>query len=134
MILGFTGTRQGMSPGQLQTVENILRASRPEEAHHGDCRGADQDFHNLVRVILGGPACKIVIHPGCEMNNPARAGCWGDIIMPVKPFLVRNHDIVDACTVLIATPGEPEEVQRSGTWATIRYARKTGKEVMMVLP
>ena len=50
-----------------------------------------------------------------------------------KPYLDRNRDIVDACEVLLATPDGPERL-RSGTWSTVRYARKIGKPVEVRLP
>jgi hypothetical protein len=46
-----------------------------------------------------------------------------DILYPTRPYLARNKDIVDACTILIATPAQNSEIQRSGTWATVRYAK-----------
>jgi hypothetical protein len=54
--------------------------------------------------------------------------------MPAKPYLVRNHEIVDDSQVLIAAPKEFTEQLRSGTWATIRYARKIGRTVRIVFP
>jgi hypothetical protein len=43
------------------------------------------------------------------------------------PALVRNRSVVEAAFggLLIACPKGPE-VWRSGTWATIRYARRRG--------
>lgn len=93
----------------------------PTEFHHGDDKGADADAHALVRETL--PNCRIVVHP--PDNGYRRAHCSGDVVLQAHPFLVRNHHIVDACSCLIATPDGPE-VLRSGTWATIRYARKRG--------
>jgi predicted Rossmann fold nucleotide-binding protein DprA/Smf involved in DNA uptake len=46
--------------------------------------------------------------------------------------LERNHLIVAACDVLNAAPLQDEEILRSGTWATIRYARKAGKTVIQL--
>lgn len=45
----------------------------------------------------------------------------------------RNHDIVDATEWLIATPKKFEEI-RSGTWATVRYAKKVKKPVTIIWP
>ena len=39
--------------------------------------------------------------------------------------LARNRIIVDGSQLMFATPNQPREVLRSGTWATIRYANKT---------
>ena len=41
---------------------------------------------------------------------------------------------MDNSDILIATPKEKEEQLRSGTWATIRYAKKTKKIVFLVYP
>jgi hypothetical protein len=46
---------------------------------------------------------------------------------------VRNHRIVDMTRVLVACP-DGEERQHSGTWATVRYARKRGKWIIIVYP
>lgn len=57
-----------------------------------------------------------------------------NIEYPVKPPLKRNYDIVDACDILLAAPRTLTEELRSGTWATIRYARKTGKKYLILAP
>jgi hypothetical protein len=98
------------------------------EFHHGDCVGADAEADDLIAQIGG---CKIVIHPP---DNPRKRAFKtrypGRIVLPAKPYLMRNHDIVDATDILIAAPKTNEEELRSGTWATIRYAMKQGKEVL----
>lgn len=130
MKIGFTGTQRGMTEAQKECVRVLLAAYGLEsEFHHGDCIGADAEAHQLawIRDI------KVVIHPPKNPNK--RAFCQGAWIeREPKNYLSRNHDIVDAASVLIATPGEAEEQLRSGTWATIRYARKRGKRVMLVRP
>ena len=127
MRIGFTGTRKGISDDQREAVTELLQSLSPSEAHHGDCIGADAEFHTLC-LELNIP---IVIHP--PNSDKARAFCDGaaDTRDP-KPHLDRNHDIVDACDILIACPDSPIERRRSGTWATIRYARKTGKRVEVI--
>lgn len=46
-----------------------------------------------------------------------------------------DHDIVDATAVLVACPKEEEgEELRSGTWATVRYARRRHRPVYVVRP
>lgn len=56
------------------------------------------------------------------------------IVLPAKDYLARNHDIVDAAGLLIAAPSGPAEKRRSGTWATVRHARKQGTRIWIVLP
>ena len=53
--------------------------------------------------------------------------------MPPKPYLKRNEDIVNKCDVLIACPiDKNKEILRSGTWATIRKARKLNKTIYLL--
>jgi predicted Rossmann fold nucleotide-binding protein DprA/Smf involved in DNA uptake len=53
---------------------------------------------------------------------------------PEKPYLARNRDIVLETIALIAAPAEPLEQIRSGTWSTVRFAKKQGKTVILILP
>jgi hypothetical protein len=133
MILGFTGTRKGMTAAQKKTVSRMLDKLRPQIVIHGCCHGADQEFHSLavwhcVDVIRGYPG------PAQCQKEFARTKCNGKRYVVSKSFLERNRDIVDDSEKLLACPGKMEEEQRSGTWATIRYARKTGKPRTIVWP
>jgi len=126
MIIGFTGTsKYSLTNKQIREVRQLLKQC--EEVHHGDCIGADASFHELAK------ACgkRIVIHPPMKDNH--RAYKVGDVVHPVKAYLQRNHNIVNAVDLMIACPHTDVEQLRSGTWATIRYARKVGK-ALEVLP
>lgn len=129
--VGFTGTQRGLTPPQrarLAYVLQSLAARGFRTLHHGDCIGADAEAHALaVQVGMG-----VVIHP--PENASKRAFCTGDECHPTKPYLERNHDIVDASSLLVACPGDMVEQLRSGTWATMRYARKHTKRVMVLFP
>lgn len=123
--LGFTGTRDGMTFAQMLTVAHMVE--RCDELHHGDCVGADFDAHRLAMHHQK----RVVIHP--PDNDRLRARCWANEFRDEKPYLDRNRDIVDESDVLIATPKETCE-GKGGTWYTVRYARKVGKEVNVVWP
>jgi hypothetical protein len=41
---------------------------------------------------------------------------------------------VNASRVLIGEPSVAKEKQRSGTWATVRYARRSGWMLWLVVP
>ena len=100
-----------------------------DEAHHGDCVGADYTFH----AICLEEKIPVIIHP--PINESKRAFCKeAQLILPAKEYLVRNHDIVDACDVLFVCPRTETEQRRSGTWATWRYAKKQNKEICLILP
>ena len=129
-VIGFTGTQEGMTPAQIATLYTCLRNLSPEEFHHGDCIGADAQAHAEARATKSPP--HIVGHP--PLNPSKRAWCECDSLLPEEDYLDRNKKIVDACFLLIATPKEFEEQQRSGTWSTVRYAKKRKKQVLIILP
>lgn len=68
--------------------------------------------------------------PDRALKTPIR---YMERMLHPRPYLDRNHDIVDATDVLIAVPNSVKEELRSGTWATIRYAKRT-KQPLMVIP
>lgn len=125
--IGFTGTEQGMTELQKTGLSNYLKQYR-RDFHHGDCIGADEEAHQIA-MRLG---YKIVIHP--PINSKKRAFCKEGYILPAKEYLIRNRDIVYSSDILVATPKEREEVQRSGVWSTIRFARKIGNKVKIIYP
>ena len=134
MILGFTGTKDppGMTRERLIQVVQIFRDLKPSEFHHGDCVVSDAQAH-LIALKLNIP---VIIHPPIKTIYRAYCdpGSEGKIL-PSRDYLDRNHDIVDVCDVLLATPKEEVgETLRSGTWATVRYARSKGKRVIIVRP
>lgn len=130
MILGFTGTREGMTPVQAAMFVGVLARVCPEFFHHGDCIGADAMAHAMVREHA--PRCRIVIHPPDDAR--LRAYCDGDEILEPQPYAVRNLAIVAACDELAATPKGRIEELKGGTWMTVRMARRAGKLVHMVWP
>lgn len=122
--VGFTGTQRGMTPNQLSVVRFYLDGYT--WLHHGDCIGADAQAHQAARR----KGLKIHRHPP---DNPSkRAFCDFNKDDDPYPYLDRNHNIVNWSSLLIAGPGEFEEQLRSGTWATIRYARKTKTQRIIV--
>lgn len=130
MIVGFTGTREGMTDLQKALLVNRLAGLCPDQFLHGDCIGADEEAHQLVR--LHHPNCAIILHPPSYPEY--RAYCEADIEMPPQGFLARNRAIAMRCDELVAAPKQTVQELRSGTWATIRYARKAGKPVHLLMP
>lgn len=67
----------------------------------------------------------IQIHIFPPDNPKLRAFNKADLLMPEKPYLVRNLDIINNSACLIACPKDKNnEELRSGTWSTIRQAKK----------
>lgn len=115
--IGFSGSRIGMSPLQLDILRHAL-TGKTGIAHHGDCIGSDAEFHDLLRTFAG--KWRIIIHPPADSG--LRAFKLGDEVRVAKPYLDRNRDIVDSCNVFFATPKSLQQI--GGTWYTINYFEK----------
>lgn len=128
--VGFTGTRAGMTDAQRHCVYHLLQEIRPKQAHHGDCVGADANFHDLVRETTYNTW--IVGHPPILTKN--RAYCQVDEERPPGEYHERDKNIVHETQLLIACPKGVKEERRSGTWTTVRFAREADKTIKIVWP
>lgn len=126
--IGFTGTQVGMTSAQQNSFSSLVKKLNITEFHHGDCIGADSQAH---KIVIQNNAF-IILHPPSKKSK--RAFCTADEVREKKDYLKRNRDIVDESKLLIATPKSFKEELRSGTWATIRYAKKTSKIVYIIWP
>lgn len=126
--VGFSGTRDGMTDQQMEAIEKFLMKPGLEVAGHGDCLGADVDFHELSRNqglwIIGYPPLDYRLRAYCEFDFEHRP----------SEYLVRNKNIVNDSDYMIFTPRGFKEELRSGTWSTIRYNEKTQKPKSIVWP
>jgi len=129
-VLGFTGTQKGMTESQKEITSILMDDLECKEVHHGDCIGADTDFHKLAQE----KDLDIVIHPASGVGDKRAYNEGAKKTEEEKPPLVRNWDIVEKSDAIIATPKGNKEEIRSGTWATIRYAKKKGKKLFIVNP
>jgi hypothetical protein len=103
MSVGFTGTRRGLTERQSAALVHLL--ARTTTLHHGGAIGADQQAEIIARQL--GIATIVHLPAGTRSTD----------------YLARNREIVDVSAELFAAPDGPERM-RSGTWATVRYARK----------
>jgi hypothetical protein len=131
---GFTGTRHGATEAQLRRLSKVLhvwsgyRGNQTFVAHHGDCVGADEQVHHMIKSL----GWLSYAHP---MDPPDhRAYVNANFRYPPKPPLARNRDIVMVAFQMYALPFEMTEQLRSGTWATIRYTIEAGKPLTVILP
>lgn len=151
MSVGFTGTRYGMTDEQRAAVKALLSmretvdtgcgcCSGGDYFYHGDCIGADSEFHDIVAEL--GLVERIRIHPP---DTPSKRAFKLDpsdwVVSEPKPYLERNRDIVDhgkyGGYVLIATPKvRPKDGDRvtGGTWYTVNYALEQRVPVIVVWP
>lgn len=137
MRLGFTGTRQWHKITAVQKewvwleLDHLIAHDGPNEFHHGGCVGADALAHDLA---IDADVGLIVVHKPENTKLLAPLEDNGYVLYrEPKAYLDRNQDIVNETQRLIAVPSG-EERQRSGTWATIRYAIRMGKPVTICYP
>jgi hypothetical protein len=123
VIVGFTGTREGMSDSQKRQLAYILSVLKHADLHvcrdtlfiDGDCPdGADRE----ARAMAVSAGYQTDPHPPKEWT--------------AKELLARDRVIAGKCHVMIAAPRTDKEEIRSGTWATVRYTREAGKPVVML--
>jgi hypothetical protein len=132
--LGFTGTHQGMTDRQRWAFRMLLGTLGVSELHHGDCVGADEQADEDVKKLM---VVDVYAHP--PSDSKLRAYCKPPtIVMPPKPYLMRNKDIVKAgVDGLVATPKDfvkPKSLRGQGTWTTIGYAEKAKRQIWIVWP
>lgn len=126
--IGFTGARVGLTDGQRTAIYDRLKFTGAHEFRHGDCVGADEQTAALAASV----GLTVVAHP--PSDGRLRAFTHPDRTEPALPYLERNRAIVDASTELWAAPAVMVEERRSGTWSTVRYARRQGLRVTVFWP
>lgn len=139
MILGFTGTRCGMTLAQYAALPSVI-AALPERVLHGGAEGADEEFDAYLRPRWVGEGPFVEVYPVGQLRYHFWTYTYAgeearlSLLYYSDDPLIRNRIIAERCDHLLACPAEPDEQLRSGTWATVRYARKAGKPRTLLLP
>lgn len=137
--LGFTGTRDitKLNDNHFENFKEYIRLNKENiiEFHHGCCMGADEWAHKIVReagipIVLHPPVCKDIVMEGLDDLMFEQ----GILFRADEEYIQRDKNIVDAVDELYGMSKSMNELQRSGTWATIRYAKKTQTPVVIVYP
>ena len=131
MSVGFTGTQKGMTVEQRVAVCELLEGvpASAKILHEGDCIGADVECCRIAKAL----GFRIVCHP--PLDSSKRAFFPADETWARREYMERNQDIAkEARRFLIATPCTVEENLRSGTWSTVRRARRFQRKIIIVFP
>lgn len=128
MKIGFTGTRDGTTQAQRESLARLFRDLGVTEIHHGSCYGADEYAHHYATRN----GIRVVVHPPTDQS--LRAHLVGAETRKGLQYLERDRNIVDDTEALVAAPRSTTEKQRSGTWYTVRYARKKKRRIYIVFP
>ena len=136
-IIGFTGARRGLTNFQRNEIYRLLVELKASEFHHGDYVGADLIAHKIALSLH----IPIVVHPPEDSSFRAYSHMLPksfkvDLVTTLDPapYIERNHCIVDFSNIILATPKSEELEMRSGTWATVRYARRFDNSIYMIYP
>jgi hypothetical protein len=133
MKIAFTGTTVGLTRSQRIELDTFLaKLPGANELHHGMAVGADAQANDAARRL----GWRTVGYPGVDKHGEPGGRAPGlvlDEVHPERPYLKRNRGIVAGAALLVATPRGPEQ-RRSGTWATVRYARQAGVPVLIIWP
>ena len=143
MKIGFTGTRIGMTEVQSGLISQILNshfnsglALAAADVHRdirqefifGDCIGADEQAARMAKSI----GYQLIARPSTLEKQ--RAYVLVDYAYPPEHPLERNRKIVYDCELLLACPATYEEILRSGTWSTIRCAKRVHRQLIIIFP
>jgi len=131
--LSITGSTHLDAYGEM-VVENALKSipGAPEEFTTGGANGVDvyaaeigfQLYRHATSIF------RLCYPEGYYYNKAARR--YANLIIPVPGgYLKRDDALVEYCTTLAAFPPSGEEYLRSGTWATVRRARKARRFIMV---
>lgn len=129
--VGFTGTQLGMTHKQIERISQMVQdlyTIGARTIHLGDCIGADAQMYQIAGII----GYYRIGHPPTDPKK--RAFLSYEEELPPLPYLERNHQIVDRCRILFAAPHTAREVTRSGTWTTVRYARRVHRTGTIITP
>ena len=129
--IGFTGTQSQPTESQITRLRACLVHAHKRGylwMHNGDCIGSDK-IAAKIWASLGG---FIHLHP--PTSDGRRAFIKADMQSEPLEYLQRNRAIVDASDELVAIPLQGFEEQRSGTWSTVRYARRCSLPVTIIWP
>jgi hypothetical protein len=137
LIIAFTGTREGMSNRQTEAFTELIGAFANVIAEgyqtifvHGGCDGADIKTRDIT-LSMNHSIC-VECFPGDESQHKKNSLCISQVVHPIMPYLWRNKKMVNMGGLLVAAPLSMNEENRSGTWSTIRYARKINKPCIIL--
>lgn len=127
--IGFTGSRTGTTTAQLHALRGWLLTYDVATFHHGCCVGADTMANNVAQEL----GLLVVFHPPLDMSQASDLSAYPGEWRKAQDYKTRNKAIVEETDLLIAMPGMSEQSGvRSGTWQTVRMARRVSKPIVVL--
>jgi hypothetical protein len=131
-VYAFTGPARTLSEPELDVVVHAVKALEdPTELRSGGAPGVDTAAA-VAFFAFQKDARKVLVVPDEQpFNTKLLALPWDEVVRvrasgsPSNHYMARNEVLVGPPTThLLAFPETPHEVNRSGTWATVRRARR----------
>lgn len=126
--IGVTASREGLTDPQKNWIEDFLEGNLAYVLHHGMCKGGDIELAVLFRKYN----TYIIAHPG-HIRHMRAASPANDLILPWSHTLVRNRIIVNHSELILGFPKVPYATD-SGTWHTIKFAKKQKTPLFVIGP
>ena len=109
---GFTGTQVGLTPEQETALVSLISQLNPQEAHHGDCIGADYCSANGTCIPDGTCAIDDDCLPGmvCDASHTCVPdGTCGSTEVTIAPIAPNVLIVLDrSCSMRNAVNGVPK--------------------------
>jgi hypothetical protein len=132
IIIGFTGSRFGMTTAQKLVVASFLDELQTSYNFvclmHGDCTGADDQANRMAKER------EFFTWALPPKVNRYRARSPSDLVSTPAAYLVRDRLIALGCHEGLACPATEKESRMSGTWYTIKEMKKLKKKVTIITP
>lgn len=143
---GFSGSRS-IPAGRESIIDGVLAILHGAEFTTGACMGVDayvgmklwRDHPEaLHRIVVPADRSRVEYwwtHRAIRDAGP-QSGVLLEEMMPGMSYADRNQRIVQHSDVLVAFPAHPEtdpRSKRSGTWQTVRMARRAGLDVLVAV-
>jgi predicted Rossmann fold nucleotide-binding protein DprA/Smf involved in DNA uptake len=136
MKVAFTGTRSVIAKDEALIRKTVQSLPSDSTVITGGCLGVDTLVAKIAHE-LGLKVHTVMPHNRTQADPYWRTRCSTFEEMPEgTDYRDRNTRMVVLCDRLIAFPNKAEDhgaSRRSGTWMTVRIARKLGKDVLVEL-
>jgi hypothetical protein len=127
--VGISGTRQGATKDQVETLRDFFGSTRITRLTHGGCHGVDEQADAIYREVHPNPI--VSVYPAIGGKGTYHEP---EIIHNEMEPLKRNRLIVEDSDLMLIVPARPNEIRRSDTWATYRYSVQQGVINIVILP
>lgn len=128
--VGITGSLEGLTGPQLRWAKQFIQDNVVRVLHHGNCIGGDED---VATLFYKGQDTYIIAHPGHISTMQSKIS-FNDLVLPEKHTLARNRLIVNSSDLLLGFPKIDDEDDNSGSWYTIRWAKRHRTPVIVISP